>query len=207
LGKSKCLSLNPVDTYIAPMKPSPGLTAFSLAVFLALVVHFGLTTVYSFSYLKWPVHLKTAAMAYSVPLFHQNWKMFAPDVPEYHTELEYRAFKDSTWSQWKDVTSSNGFSSHSRVEYMEQNINSGLAYQIANNLYTRDARREFDRAIQSFDYGKAVYFTEELYKRKNGVPIGDSLQLRVMFRFTPKPGMALIDQKSYLEFPAQKAAK
>ncbi|MCC6601012.1 MAG: hypothetical protein IT223_10110 [Crocinitomicaceae bacterium] len=189
------------------MKPSRGILFFTVFLFLLAVFHFGLTTIYNFSYLKWPSFLKTVAMRYSAPLFHQNWKMFAPDIAAYHTELEYRAHADSGWSIWQDVSASNGFGPRSRVEYMEQTINSGLAYQIANNVYTRDARRVFDGAVHSFDFRKAAYFTEELYERKTGKRLGDSLQLRVMFRFTPKPGSALSTQKSYLEFPAQKTSR
>ena len=189
------------------MKPSRLLSAFTAVIFFALLIHFGVTTVYSFSYLKWPPSVRSASIAYAVPLFHQNWKMFAPDVPEYNTELEYRSSSNGSWSEWKDVSASNDFGKHSRIETMEQNINSGLAYQIANNLYTRDARREYDRVIESFDYSKAVHFTRELHRRKTGASIGDSLQLRGVFRFTPQPGSAPGYQISYLEFPAQKASK
>ncbi len=176
------------------------------AVFLALAsgVHFMLTGLYSFQALRVPIPVRTVANTYAAPLFHQNWKMFAPDIPEYDHQLEYRfSRKDSLqpWSEWHDVSSFNHFGSRSRIEYMEQSLTGGLSWQIANNFYQKNSVPQFDRVLTSFDYQRALFFTASLHERIQGHPIEDSLQLRIRYRFTPTPGQASTSQLSYFDFP------
>jgi hypothetical protein len=59
-----------------------------------LVMHFALTTVYSFRD-NMPYRAYALADKYSVPCFHQNWKLFAPDLPKYTVQLEYRTVINS----------------------------------------------------------------------------------------------------------------
>lgn len=164
-------------------------------------VHFALTTVYSFQYLPVPSGVREASQTYTVPFFHQNWKLFAPEVPAYDNQLEYRYAANGTWSAWSDVSGSLGYAPHGKIEYIEQVITGVLAWQIANNLYQRNQRMQFDRIVQSFDYRRALYFTKQLHEQTTGQTSGDSLQLRVKFRFTPPPDKAYTFQSSYLEFP------
>jgi len=89
------------------------------------------------------------------------------------------------------------------MEYIEQTINDGLSWQIANNMYVVDGTRQLDRVMESFDYGRAVYYIMEMCERDGTKHLlKDSLQLRLGFRFTPKPGNAPTQQFSFLEFPA-----
>ena len=38
-----------------------------------------------------------------IPVFHQNWRMFAPEPPLWNIEFEYKVqMKDGTWSNWNN---------------------------------------------------------------------------------------------------------
>jgi hypothetical protein len=184
------------------MKNRQMLLLFTVMIFIMAAVHFSLTTIYSLGTLPIPEKAQAAAYRYSVPFFHQNWKMFAPSVPEYSNQLEYRYKANGKWSAWLDATGSHGYGSHSRMEYVEQTINDGLSWQIANNMYVVNKTRQLDRVMESFDYGRAVYYILQMCERDgNKAQLNDSLQLRLGFRFTPKPGNAPTQQFSFLEFP------
>jgi len=66
------------------------LLLFTAVIFVMAFVHFALTSIYSLGGSALPEKIQTTAYRYSVPFFHQNWKMFAPSVPEYSNQLEYR---------------------------------------------------------------------------------------------------------------------
>jgi len=174
---------------------------FVMVLAVLFVMHFLLTSLYSFQKLRLPGTVRSVSTRYTVPFFHQNWKLFAPEVPAYDSQLEYRYSNTGSWSEWNDVSHSLGHGSHSKVEYIEQVLVGSLAWQIANNLYVEGTRARYDLIAQSFDYGRAVFFTQRLHELSWGEPIHDSLQLRVAFRFTPEPGKAYTFQKSYLELP------
>lgn len=128
--------------------------------------------------------------------------MFAPEVPEYDCQLEYRLPDSGIWGPWRDASSSNGYGRHSRVEYMEQSLTGSLAWQVRRNLYQSVSGDSFDRIVQSLDYGRALHFVRGLHAQVNGQMPGDSIQLRLSFRFTPPMDQAHTYQLSYLEFPA-----
>lgn len=187
-------------TYIWCMKSGKAIRVFTITAVSALLFHFLMTAIYSLEYIPFPRAVRDAAFTYTLPFFHQNWKMFAPSVPEYTVQLEFREKKDSTWSSWGDASQSCGFDRRSRVEYMEQTISGALSWQVANNMYAVNKVRQLDRVMESYDYHRALYFIYSL-KNRTGQQVGDSAQIRLSYRFTPKPNMAANDQLSYLEFP------
>jgi len=174
---------------------------FVLFLIAAFCGHFALTTLYSFQPVPATEFMRYVSTRYSAPLFHQNWKLFAPSVPEYDCQLEYRFPENGKWSFWRDVSAGNGFSYNSRIETLEQSLTSSLAWQIANNLYSRNQRAQFDRIVSSFDYQRALFFTHTLHGRIQPAPIQDSIQVRVRFRFTPAMDQAHSSQVSHLELP------
>jgi hypothetical protein len=177
------------------------LTWFVALLVVILTGHFILTALYNLQSAPVPELIRNASNRYTVPFFHQNWRLFAPAVPEYENQLEYRYPEDGAWTDWKDASAGNGFGPRSKTEYIEQTIAGALAWQIANNMYTRNQRKELDRIIQSFDYGRALYFVRRLHLHSGKPDVNDSIQVRVKFRFTPPPDKAYTFQTSYLEFP------
>src|SRR5690349_17586122 len=96
------------------------LTLSVCMVTILLAGHFAMVTLYSFRDDVANARLRNLADRYSIPAFHQNWKLFAPDLPAYNVELEYRWTDAGGWSAWKDVSESFGFDKTSRIETIEQ---------------------------------------------------------------------------------------
>jgi Family of unknown function (DUF5819) len=177
-----------------------GITIFTALALIAMVVHFSIVLCYSFRD-NLPVRITAKADRYCIPLFHQNWKLFAPDLPQYNLELEYRAARFGNWSDWNDASAHFNFQTTSRIETIEQGFNTSLGWQVMNNLYQKEGRTQFDRIVQSNAYASALYFVlkmEEIYHKQEKP---DSVQLRLHFRFTPPPDKAYTFQKTYLELP------
>lgn len=166
----------------------------------ALLVHFTFSVLYNLQSLPIPGSLRQMSNHYVAPFFHQNWQLFAPSVPEYSTDLEVRYFTPTGWTDWTDARGGAGFSSSSRMEYIEQTICSSLSWQVANNFYFKNQLPQLDHIVASQDYQRAVYFAWQLGKYRDLHM--DSLQLRLPFRFIPKPEAASTVQTSTLRFPA-----
>jgi len=175
--------------------------AFALVWMGWLALHFLLTTVYATREVPVPETVREWSDAYSIPLFHQNWKLFAPGVPEYNVELRYRVLSRGEWSEFTDA--SNGNDVHSVTETIEQSICTGLGWQVANNLYYDDIGQKFDRIVASGHYQRALFFiVRRLDSPGKQIPI-DSLQMQLQFRFTPAPDAAFNYQVSELNLPKE----
>lgn len=70
---------------------------------LILSFHFLFVIVYLTDGKHTPEFFNRVSERYVRPLFHQSWKIFAPEPPLWNVLLVYRCqFTDSTWSKWKD---------------------------------------------------------------------------------------------------------
>lgn len=172
------------------------------ALALVCLVHFFFITVYSFRE-NFPRELTGLSDRYTIPLFHQNWKLFAPDLPRYNAELQYRIAGQgqSGWSGWKDASSDFGYDEHSRVETVEQGFVGQLGWQVMDNLYSKGGKKQFDRIVQSNAYASSLFMVLKLHQLQHPEFQLDSVQIRLEFRFTPAQEMAYNFQTSYLEFP------
>ncbi len=167
-------------------KPSLWLMVLSIAGMAVVVVHFVLTALFSIREFV-PVRTREIADKYSFPVFHQDWKLFAPDLAMYNSELEYRCVSNGTWSNWTDVTTSEGYAPVSRMERIEQGFNHQLAWQATNNLYSKDGVTQLDKIVHSTAYRNALYYAVKMHELHKPQEKYDSLQVRLNFRFTPKP--------------------
>ncbi|MFN6379038.1 MAG: DUF5819 family protein [Flavobacteriales bacterium] len=166
-----------------------------------LLAHFALTTIYATDFFVLPRPVRAVSQGYTVPFFHQSWTMFAPEVPEYDMHLKYRYYHQQ-WSAWRDVSEANGFNTRHRMEYVEQNILSGLSRQIADNFYYKDKKPVFDDVMKSFDYNKTIYFVITLHQSRSIEVLGDSVQIAIDFTFTNPPQSLATERTGHLEFPA-----
>ncbi len=185
---------------------SKGLKIFTISGILLLLLHSALITAYCFRD-DLPFQINRFSDRYAVPMFHQNWKLFAPDLPKYNVELEYRYGESSGWSDWRDASASFGFGASSRMETIEQGFNTALGWQVLNNFYSRDGRKQFDRIVQSSDYARSLFFVLKMHELHSSTGQPDSVQVRLNFRFTPPPDQAYTFQTSYLEFPVFRPEK
>ncbi|MBX7051566.1 MAG: hypothetical protein K1X54_05995 [Flavobacteriales bacterium] len=166
----------------------------------ALIVHFVIILGYSFRD-QLPASATKLTDRYAVPMFHQNWKLFAPDLPRYNAELEYRYFGNQTWSDWSDITKQCGFGPYTRMETIEQGFNTQLSWQVVNNYYALNGRAQFDRMVQSPAYANCLFYVLKMHELYVSKTKPDSVQIRLNFRFTPPPQQAHTYQISNLEFP------
>ena len=182
-------------------KMSSRIKIYAIVGTSVLMLHFILTVIYATDFLVLPRSVRQVSQAYTVPFFHQNWSMFAPEIPEHENELEYRFAQKGNWSSWRDVTAVHGFEKGSEMEYIEQSISSSLTRQIANNLIVKDGQYDFSTIQNSFDYNKALYYCLLLHEKSTGEVLRDSIQMRSKFIFTPKFGSTASDTTHYLEYP------
>ena len=67
------------------------------------VLHFVVVVLYVLPHSWFPEPVNTATYHYMVPMFHQNWSIFAPEPPLTNDRLYYRVQDESgTWSAWID---------------------------------------------------------------------------------------------------------
>ncbi len=163
-------------------------------------VHLLLTTIYSLDFLRIPSFLRVAAYHYSIPFFYQSWTMFAPSIPEYHQELEYRYFSKNTWSSWADATASHEMEVHSAMEYVEQNLCSGLSQQVAGNYTSINGVISWASITESLEYHKAFHYAQKMHDAYRQIPC-DSMQIRLHYTFIPPQGAQRERNQEYLEFP------
>lgn len=166
-----------------------------------LCFHFMMTGLYSMDFIPAPRSGRAISQAYTVPLFHQNWSMFAPEVPEYSLSLQYRFDQSGTWTDWADISESMGFAKSSKVYYMEQSISSGLAVDIGRNMYFENGERKLDVVQKSTDYNKALYYAIRLHNLHYAEPLREHVQIRLQFHFTPALGSDDAVKTDSIEFP------
>ncbi|MEN9638587.1 MAG: hypothetical protein RLZZ262_455 [Bacteroidota bacterium] len=147
------------------------------------VWHVLATCIYTF---HWPASGVLARMSYSymVPLFHQNWALFAPNIPEYDAQLIYRNTTSDTimdWSDWRDVSSACGYDEYSKMEVIEQNILIQLNYQLHTEYYSINGVPQFDAIVKTPAYSKALYYAGRMHEKHFGS--WKDLQIAVAYRF------------------------
>lgn len=92
-----------MNTTTKSEKQSFGLL-LSLFFLVLLLLHFTLTIAYQFRELDYTSRLAGLAKQYTEPLFTQNFKIFAPDVPDIKYKLFVRYAADGkNFSAWQNV--------------------------------------------------------------------------------------------------------
>lgn len=193
-----CLLL--FDLMVGLPEKKKSIFILTIAGIVVLFVHFTLTTVFSIHEFV-PPTLNQLSSNYTFPVFHQDWKLFAPNLAQYNTELEYRYSQKGNWSEWKDVSVGNNYEATSRIERIEQSFNHQLAWQVTNNLYSENGITQYDRILKSNAYRSALYFVVKMQALNHSEIKCDSLQIRLNFRFTPLPYSVKEPETEQLEFP------
>lgn len=147
--------------------------------------HLLATVVYT---LHWPADglLAQWSYRYMVPLFHQNWSLFAPNIPEYDAQLIYRSSANDSlveWTAWNDVSNSCGYDDFSKMEVIEQNILVQLNHQLYTEYYSVNGVPQMDAMVKTAAYSKALYYAGRMHEKRVGP--WSSLQIAVVFRFPP----------------------
>jgi len=162
---------------------------------LLAIGHAGMMMLYSFRSELAP-RLGQVADDYCVPLFYQNWKLFAPDVPAFDAQLEYRVQQMEGWSSWSDVTGHAHSYGRAVYETIEQGLLAELLWQVRNNLYTANDTLRWDAVLSSQAYAAATYYVYKMEAYRHQ-PTPAASQLRIVYRPTPAMGNARQQLEGY----------
>lgn len=187
------------------MASHPKIPFYLTWVFTAAVVviihHFACTLVYSTPDLNWPRTARDYAERYSVPFFHQGWKLFAPDVPNLHYAVFYRFSEDGQWSVWEDTDEMPAVSRHHRIGYMSRKLQMYLASDMRKNLYTDSMGvLQYDRIVIAKPYYRMVYWVVRRHEILHGIR-PDSVQLRMDVIFSQPFDSRAKPETQAFEFP------
>ena len=133
----------------------------SLFFLLLMLLHFAITLVYNFRDTESETVLTRFAKAYTEPLFTQNFKIFAPDVPmvKYKLFVRYQN-KNKVWTPWQNRGATlleqhqrYRFSSTGYEYLMHKNAINELLHARADAIYYATKNkipiRDFDRYVNS----------------------------------------------------------
>lgn len=156
-----------------------------IGTFFVLFIHFLFTSIYVFQEPRIPGILRGMSNSYVIPFFHQNWKLFAPEMADYDVHLYVRARENGTWGIPFRISEKGNYHKTSKVTYMEYSIANSLANELAANMYWENGERNLSKVEQSLNYGRAIYFAERMCRRHFQIET-DSIQLQLNFHFHPR---------------------
>jgi|LauGreDrversion4_2_1035121.scaffolds.fasta_scaffold386718_1 hypothetical protein len=163
---------------------------------IILLTHFTLTGIYSFQGVPVSDRVRAVSNAYAIPFFHQNWKLFAPEMPNYDCFLWVRTKENVAWSAPFRISEKADCGYSSKITYMEFSIANALAIDLAANMFWENGQRNLSHVEQGLAYGRAVYFAERMCRRHLEIP-ADSLQVQLHFHFHERGHM---NQQTVIEF-------
>lgn len=148
-----------------------------------LMLHFLITIVYTVHGLPVEGSVKSAVQSYMVPMFHQGWQLFAPDVPGYQNTLHYKVFDEGFWSDPIDA-SELSIIKHRKVPYATQKMAKELAFELSKKLYYDGDEPMLDKVKGTAKYYRSVNFCAMHWKHENG-SFPDSIQIILGYITTP----------------------
>ena len=166
-----------------------------------LVVHFVMTLIYTVPGVPVPDKAHELAYRYMVPMFHQGWQLFAPDVPAYQIDVQFRYRpKDSEWGAWKTIGE---VQDDARMHYALAKMSGPLSTALNDpemGVYYVDSLPQFDRLETTGAYKAMVYYFIKEFESRNESTL-DSLQLWFNYRFTPGLNGECEQPDIYFPFP------
>lgn len=182
-----------------PIRPRLRWLGLALALFIAF--HFGATLVYTVDALPLDPRIRHRASGYMKPLFHQGWKLFAPDVPTCSPAFDYRIANGGKWSTYKAVLGHPGLPEHPKLRYMTDKLAAYLMNALRMQCGDRPAPGAVDaRALQSGSFFRCASFATRIHALTATGP-ADSLQLRLILTHTPPFGGGDREGDTVVELP------
>ena len=182
-------------------KRSKGLERiFFLVLLLFFVFHFGLTLIYTLPKDYFPPKLRELVAGYMYPSFYQGWSLFAPDVPGWHSSIQYRYYRGGAWSDWTSTEAIPEYSNHPVHARVSQKFAHYLTNLVQENLYYENGKAQFDRVLGQGHYRSAVYLVRAHLNRQQITDL-DSLQLQLLVKYAPEPGSGNASEQKVVDFP------
>lgn len=149
----------------------------ALAAGVLFVVHFFFTLVYSIAEAPVGMTIRAAARTYTHPVFHQGWKLFAPDVPTCDVQLGYRIFEKGRWSDEIDPLELGGVPNHHKIEFSHHKLTVFLADAIGLECDADEPSDAYRNRIHlSGAYYRCYYYLRRRHEIAHGT-LPDSLQM------------------------------
>lgn len=130
---------------------------------------------------------------YIIPVFHQKWPLFAPDVPNYNSVLRGRYFSNGSWSDW--VRTQGLGNGHYKISHLEATLARDLSDAInskSSGVYYVDQKPQFDILKKGFPYVETYFYFNQYFHQYLGVK-PDSVQICLDFSFTPNINSGMKD--------------
>ncbi len=164
--------------------------------------HFVVTVIYAVDELPVRASVREHAKNYSVPFFHQGWKLFAPDVPEIHYEIRCAVSEGGDWQPFVNVNDLEGVSTHTRMAYASQKLQMYLARELRRKLYFDDSGEiaGLDDVVQTAAYHRMLHYISKRHERANGVA-PDSMLVTFWVHFAPEFQSGEVFESRSYEFP------
>lgn len=174
--------------------------ALALAVFVA--VHFTATLVYTVPDVPIDPRIQHRAAMYMKPMFHQGWKLFAPDVPTCSPIMHFRVYEDGHWSSYRNLINGSGMPKHPKLVYTTHK----LAVYLMNALRLQcddkpDADALRQRAMASGSFSRCVNYAMRVHEG-GYITSADSLQLQLVLLHTPRFNDAQVSDSTVISLPA-----
>lgn len=167
----------------------------------ALGMHFAFTLIYTFPGVPVPPKAHALSYQYMVPMFHQGWKLFAPDISNYNLTVSRRCFTQGAWVDRGPIDQS---LPHSRLPYALAKITPPLTTALNDSvkgLYYVDQQARYDRVMTSGAYKSVIYYLLKEEVHHNGTA-PDSIQLTLSYTFTPDMHTGEAQDEVVLNFPS-----
>lgn len=191
-----------------PHAPDRSTKSFAKLRWLALtlatlfVLHFAATVVYTVDSLPIDARIKHRVSNYMKPLFHQGWKLFAPDVPSCNPVVQYRTSHNGHWDSYSHLLSHEGLPKHPKLTY----ITNKLAAYLMNALRIECGDRPnpaamSERALQSGTFSRCVHYAMNVHTFSGAAPF-DSIQIQLVLTHIRPFGGGETPENTAIELPA-----
>jgi hypothetical protein len=174
--------------------------AFGLLCLLVFVIHFGMTVLYTAPSVVVPGYFRALSEAYMEPAFYQGWSLFAPDVQQGYTRLEYRNPPgEGEWIATENV----GKWTHSKLREISFKVNHYLEYELNANLtYDSQGNPKTSLVEASGYYKMAAYLCRAHAQMLRGNQMADSIEMRLIRTRIAPPGGGCISSQDTILFPS-----
>lgn len=120
--------------------------------------------------------LKQLSGNYIKPVFHQGWSLFAPELPEYNVDVDYRTDSASQWCELSEYYLKNHHkyrvTYHGRISIGISNVARGAVWEISGNRERQEDQlllKEMVRKIAGINDGGSIEIRLSAKSVKTGI--------------------------------------
>lgn len=182
--------------------PSAKLRWLALVLAVLFVLHFAATVIYTVDDIPVDARIKHRVSDYMKPMFHQGWKLFAPDVPTCNPVVQYRILRNGDWDVYTDLLNHEQLPRHPKLNYMTNKLAAYLMNALRIECGDRpDLAAMNERALQSGTFSRCVQYAMNVHAL-SGASVADSIQIQLVLTHIPPFGGGAAPEHTTVELPA-----